>query len=80
MAEVVHQEHRSITRGQVKTFVVQKHPHYTPKYVKNLVRTLHMIWARTVDEEVLDRNHTSRPGKYLPEQSVAARVILDSVG
>jgi hypothetical protein len=28
------QELRSITRTQVKTFVVQKHQHYTPKYVK----------------------------------------------
>jgi hypothetical protein len=28
------QELRSITRAQVKTFVVQKHQHYAPKYVK----------------------------------------------
>ena len=70
------QELRSLTRAQVKTFVVQKHQRYTPKYVKNLVRTLHMICAHAVDEEVLDRNPASRLGKYLPERSVAARVIL----
>jgi integrase len=70
------QDLRSITRAQVKTFVVQKHQRYTPKYVKNLVRTLHMICAHAVDEEVLDRNPASRLGKYLPERSVAARVIL----
>ena len=70
------QEIQSITRAQVKTFVVQKHQRYTPKYVKNLVRTLHMICAHAVDEEVLDRNPASRLGKYLPERCVAARVIL----
>src|SRR5262245_50098254 len=67
---------QSITRAQVKTFVVQKHQRYTPKYVKNLVRTLHMICAHAMDEEVLDRNPASRLGKYLPERSVAARAIL----
>src|SRR5438093_3855221 len=50
------QELRSITRSQVKAFVLQKHQRYTPKYVKNLVRILHMICAHAVDEEVLDRN------------------------
>jgi integrase len=61
-------------------FVVQKHQRYTPKYVKNLVRTLHMICAHGVDEEVLDRNPASRLGKYLPERSVAARVTLPFTG
>jgi hypothetical protein len=53
------QDLRSITRAQVKTFVVQQHQRYTPKYVKNLVRTLHMICAHAVAEEVLDRNPTA---------------------
>jgi hypothetical protein len=65
------QDLQGITRTQVKAFVAQKHQRYTPKYVKNLVRTLHMICAHAVDEEVLDRNPASRLGKYLPERSLA---------
>jgi integrase len=59
---------RSITRTQVKTFVAQQHQRYTPKYVRNLVRTLHTICAHAVDEEVLDRNPAAKLGRYLPEQ------------
>jgi integrase len=62
------QELRSITRGQVKAFVVQKHQRYTPQYVKHLVRVLHTICAHAVDEEVLDRNPAAKLGRYLPEQ------------
>jgi integrase len=62
------QERRSITRSQVKAFVVQKHERYTPKYVRNLVRTLHMICEHAIDEEVLDRNPAAKLGKYVPEK------------
>jgi integrase len=35
-----------------------------------------MICAHAMDEEVLERNPAARLGKYVPERSVAARVIL----
>jgi len=61
------QELQSITRSQVKTFVVQKHQRYVPQYVKSLVRTLHAICAHAINEEVLDRNPVATLGRYLPE-------------
>jgi integrase len=61
-------ELRSITRTQVKTFVVQKQQRYAPKYVRNLVRTLHTICEHAIDEEVLDRNPAAKLGKYVPEK------------
>ena len=52
-------------------------PSYTPKYVKNLARTLHMICEHAVDEEILDRNPAAKLGKYVPEQwNAASRVII----
>jgi integrase len=65
------QDLQSITRTQVKTFVAQKHQRYTPKYVRNLVRTLHTICEHAVDEEMLDRNPAAKLGRYLPEQRSA---------
>jgi integrase len=65
------QDLRSITRTQVKTFVAQQHQRYTPKYVRNLVRTLHTICEHAIDEEVLDRNPAAKLGRYLPEQRSA---------
>src|SRR5262245_17664241 len=59
------QEIRGITRSQVKAFVAQKQRRYTPKYVKNLARTLHAVCAYAVDEEVLDRNPAAKLGKYI---------------
>src|SRR6266446_3331181 len=61
------QELQSITRSQVKTFVVQKHQRYVPQYVKSLVRTLHTICAHAINEEGLDRNPVATLGRYLPE-------------
>src|SRR5262245_22297922 len=58
---------QSMTRTQVKTFVAQKHQRYTPKYVRNLVRTLHTVCAHAVDEAVLDHNPADKLGRYLPE-------------
>ena len=65
------QDLRSITRTQVKTFVAQQHQRYTPKYVRNLMRTLHTICEHAIDEEVLDRNPAAKLGRYLPEQRSA---------
>src|SRR5215467_784400 len=62
------QDLRSITRSQVKTFVAQKHQRYAPKYVRNLVRTLHTICEHAIDEEVLDQNPAAKLGKYVPEK------------
>jgi integrase len=59
---------QSITRTQIKTFVAQEHQRYRPKYVRDLVRTLHIICAHAVDEEILDRNPATKLGRYLPEQ------------
>ena len=71
------QDLRSITRSQVKTFVVQKHQRYVPRYVKSLVRTLHAICAHAIDEEVLDRNPAAMLGRYLPEpHNVLQRKII----
>jgi len=62
------QELRSITRGQVKAFVAQKHQRYTPTYVRHLIRTLHTILAQAIDEELLNRNPAAKLGRVLPEQ------------
>ncbi len=71
------QDLRSITRSQVKTFVVEKHQRYTSQYVKSLVRTFHAICAHAIDAEVLDRNPAAKLGKYLSEpRSTAPRAIL----
>jgi integrase len=67
------QEIQSITRAQVKTFVVQKHQRYTPTYVRHLVRILHTILAQAVDEEILDRNPAAKLGRGLPEQRSTPR-------
>ena len=55
----------SITRAQVKTFLAHKHQRYSRKYVKDLMRTLHTVFAHAVEEEVLDRNPATGTGKYL---------------
>jgi integrase len=71
------QELRSITRSQVKAFVVQKHQRYAPQYVKSFVRTLHAICAHAIDEEVLDRKPAATLGRYLPEPpNVLQREII----
>jgi integrase len=66
-------ELRKITRGQVKTFVAQKHQRYAPTYVRHLVRIFHAILAQAVDEEILDRNPAAKLGRFLPEQRSTPR-------
>lgn len=71
------QDLQSITRSQVKAFVVQSHQRYTPKHVRNLVRTLHTICAHAVDEELIDRNPAAQLGRYVPEQRSASSREID---
>ena len=62
------QDLRSITRTQVKTFVMQQQQRCSAQHVRNLVRTLHTICEHALDEEVLDRNPAAKLGKYIPEK------------
>lgn len=65
---------REITRGQVRTFLLQQHQRYAPTYVKAMLRTLHTILAAAVDEERLSSNPASRL-RVVPETRGARREI-----
>ena len=68
---------RSITRAQVKAFVLQKHQRYAPKYVKSLLHVLQTICEHAIDEEILDHNPAAKLGRYALEQHrMSPREIL----